>query len=66
MKRYFNQEEIEKKMMGRIYINTEDLNIVVKRKNALCGYTLNFGNKWSWIIIFSFLIIVILFVIFII
>lgn len=36
-------------MVGRIYANTDDLNIFIKRK-GLCSWTMNLGNIWSWII----------------
>lgn len=49
MKRKYSQEEINQHMSGRIYINADDLNIFVKRK-GICSWTMNLGNKWSWII----------------
>ena len=49
MKRKYSQEEVHQKMSGRIYINADDLNIFVKRKGG-CSWTMNLGNKWSWII----------------
>lgn len=49
MKRKYSQEEVNQHMSGRIYINTDDLNIFVKRK-GICSWTMNLGNKWSWII----------------
>ncbi len=35
MKRKYTTEEVNKLMHGRIYVNTNDLNIFVKRKNGL-------------------------------
>ena len=49
MKRKYSQEEVNQNMSGRIYINADDLNIFVKRKVG-CSWTMNLGNKWSWII----------------
>ena len=49
MKRKYSQEEINQHMFGRMYINADDLNIFVKRKVG-CSWTMNLGNKWSWII----------------
>lgn len=58
MKKKYTQEEVDKLMHGRIYINTNDLNIFVKRKNGLGSWTMNFGNKCSWLIIFLELIVI--------
>lgn len=49
MKRKYSQEEVDRSMSGRIYINTDDLNIFLKRKR-LCAWTMNWGNKWTWVI----------------
>lgn len=58
MKRKYTTEEVNKLMHGRIYANTNDLNIFVKRKNGLCLWTMNLGNKWSWFIILLELIVI--------
>lgn len=58
MKRKYTPEEVNKLMHGRIYANTNDLNIFVKRKNGLCSWTMNLGNKWSWFIILLELIVI--------
>lgn len=50
MKRKYRPEEVQQHMSGRIYINAEDLNIFVRRKSPY-SWTMNLGNKWSWIII---------------
>ncbi|MGL4344745.1 MAG: hypothetical protein ACRCTE_06085 [Cellulosilyticaceae bacterium] len=50
MKRKYSQEEVEQHMLGRLYINTDDLNIFVRRKEGLYAWTMNLGNKWAWII----------------
>ena len=49
MKRKYTQEEVWQHMNGRIYINSDDLNIFVKRKFGY-SWTMNLGNKWSWVI----------------
>lgn len=58
MKRKYTTEEVNKLMHGRIYVNTNDLNIFVKRKNGLGSWTMNLGNKWSWFIILLELIVI--------
>ena len=48
MKRKYTQEEIEQRICCGFYFNPHDLNIIVcKRRYA---WTLNMGNKWSWVI----------------
>lgn len=49
MKRKYSQEEVQQCMSGRIYANPDDLNIFVKRKVPY-SWTMNLGNKWSWVI----------------
>ena len=43
---------------GRIYFNKEDKRIIIKRPRSGFGYTMNLGNKWTWI--FNILIIFVL------
>ncbi|OON90952.1 MAG: hypothetical protein ATN34_00600 [Epulopiscium sp. Nele67-Bin002] len=50
MKRKYSQEEVWKHMTGRIYINKDDTNIFVRRK-VPGSWTMNLGNRWSWVII---------------
>lgn len=57
MKRKYSQDEVERHMLGRIYINRDDLNIFVRRK-GLYAWTMNLGNKWSWIITGSIAVII--------
>lgn len=59
MKRKYSQEEVYQHMSGRIYINADDLNIFVKRK-GICSWTMNLGNKWSWIIMGAELLFIVL------
>lgn len=49
MKRKYSQEEVQQRMMGRIYCNKDDLNIFV-RKKGLYAWTMNLCNVWSWVI----------------
>ena len=35
---------------GRIYFNRRDKRIIVKRPRSGLGYTMNFGNAWTWIL----------------
>ncbi len=59
MKRKYSQEEVNQHMSGRIYINADDLNIFVKGK-GICSWTMNLGNKWSWIIMGAELLFIVL------
>lgn len=58
MKRKYSQEEAAKHMSGRIYINTDDLNIFVRRK-GIGSWTMNLGNKWSWVIMGAELLLIV-------
>jgi hypothetical protein len=40
---------------GMIYFNPNDPAIIVERRDSV-GYTFNFANTWSWILLGSFLI----------
>ena len=42
---------------GRIYFNKEDKRIIIKRPQCGFGYTMNLGNKWTWV--FNILVILI-------
>ena len=63
MKRIYSQEEVEQRMTGRIYVNTDDLNILVKRKTS-GAWTMNLGNKWSWVIMGMEVLIIVFIVLF--
>ncbi len=65
MKRKYSQEEVEQRMTGHIYVNTDDLNIFVRRKTSGV-WTMNLGNKWSWVIMGAELLIIIMIVLFVI
>ena len=47
-------------LTGRIYFNREDKRVIIKRPRSGFGYTMNLGNKRTWI----FLIVVIIIKIF--
>lgn len=49
MKRKYTQEEVRQHMSGRIYINSNDTNIFVRRK-GIGSWTMNLGNWLSWVI----------------
>ena len=50
---------------GRIYFSKEDKRIIVKRPQSGFGYTMNLGNKWTWVFhILVILIVVILIFVF--
>lgn len=34
---------------GRLYFNKEDKRVIIKRPQSGFGYTMNLGNKWTWI-----------------
>lgn len=36
-------------LTGRLYFNREDKRVIIKRPRSGLGYTMNFGNKWTWI-----------------
>lgn len=36
-------------LIGRLYFNREDKRVIIKRPNSGSGYTMNLGNKWTWI-----------------
>ncbi len=50
MKRKYTQDEVYQNMTGRLYCNSDDANIIVRRKGSL-SWTMNLGNAWSWVII---------------
>lgn len=48
-------------LTGRLYFNREDKRVIIKRTQSGFGYTMNLGNKWTWIFhIICVIIIVIL------
>ncbi len=48
---------------GRLYFNKKDKRIIIRRPRSGFGYTMNLGNKWTWIFNIILGIIIIIFVI---
>ena len=44
------RDEADKPIAERLYFNRDDSRIFVRRK-GLCSWTMNFGNKWSWLVL---------------
>ena len=44
-------------LTGRLYFNREDKRVIIKRLRSGFGYTMNLGNKWTWI--FSIIVVII-------
>lgn len=40
---------------GIFYLNKDDPNIFVPKRDGI-GYTLNFGNRWSWVAVVLILV----------
>lgn len=57
MKRKYSQEAVSQLMFGRIYVNKNDSRIFVRRR-GIGSWTMNFGNKWTWVIMGAELIII--------
>ena len=49
-------------LTGRLYFNKEDKRGIIKRPRSGFGYTMNLGNKWTWIFNIIFVIIVVMIV----
>ncbi len=45
---------------GRLYFNREDKRVIIKRPQSGLGYTMNLGNKWTWIFSFLFVMVVVI------
>lgn len=48
---------------GRLYFNKKDKRIIIRRPRSGFGYTVNLGNKWTWLFNIILGIIIIIFVI---
>ena len=46
-------------LTGRLYFNREDKRVIIKRSRSEFGYTMNLGNKWTWIFHIIFVIIIV-------
>ena len=49
-------------LAGRLYFNREDKRVMINRPRSGFGYTLNLGNKWTWIFNIIFVIIIVILV----
>ena len=49
-------------LTGRLYFNREDKRVIIKRSRSEFGYTMNLGNKWTWIFHIVFVIIIVILV----
>ena len=49
-------------LTGRLYFNREDKRVIIKRPRSEFGYTMNLGNKWTWIFNIIFVIIIVVLV----
>ncbi len=49
-------------LTGRLYFNREDKRVIIKRSQSGFGYTMNLGNKWTWIFNIIFVIIIVILV----
>lgn len=45
-------------LTGRLYFNREDKRVIIKRPQSGLGYTVNLGNKWTWIFSVVFVMII--------
>ena len=48
-------------LTGRLYFNREDKRVIIKRPGGF-GYTMNLGNKWTWIFNIIFVIVIVILV----
>ena len=46
-------------LTGRLYFNREDKRVIIRRPRSGFGYTMNLGNKWTWIFNIIFVIIIV-------
>lgn len=49
-------------LIGRLYFNREDKRVIINRPRSGFGYTINLGNKRTWLFIIIFVIIIVLLV----
>lgn len=47
---------------GRFYFNRKDKRVIIKRPRSGCGYTMNLGNKRTWIFTVIVVILIVIFV----
>lgn len=49
-------------LTGRLYFNRQDKRVIIKRPQSGLGYTVNLGNKWTWIFSIAFAMIIVMLV----
>lgn len=49
-------------LTGRLYFNRENKRVIIKRPRSGFGYTMNLGNKRTWIFSIIFVMIIVIFV----
>ncbi len=49
-------------LIGRLYFSREDKRVIIKRPRSMFGYTMNLGNKWTWIFSIIFVIFIVILV----
>lgn len=49
-------------LTGRLYFNRADKRVIIKRPQSGFGYTVNLGNKWTWIFSIAFVMIIVILV----
>ncbi len=47
-------------LTGRLYFNREDKRVIIKRPQSGFGYTMNFGNIWTWILNLLFVMMIVI------
>ncbi len=45
---------------GRLYFNRQDKRVIIKRPQSGLGYTMNLGNKWTWIFSVLFVMMIVI------
>lgn len=49
-------------LTGRLYFSRKDRRVIVKRPQSGLGYTVNLGNKWTWIFRIAFVMAIVILV----
>lgn len=49
-------------LTGRLYFDREDKRVIIKRPRSGFGYTMNLGNKRTWMFYIIFVIIIVILV----
>lgn len=47
-------------LTGRLYFNRKDKRVIIKRPQSAFGYTMNLGNKRTWIFSVIFVIVIVI------